>query len=337
MKKWIYWIIALFTLVITFATAAVVVEAQQPQTVDMSRSIAANEENFNARFTHHMTEVNGIRLHYVTGGQENRNETVVLLHGYPQTWYGWRKVMPTLAERYTVIVPDMRGLGESSRPDDSDYTKKVVADDIYKLLQSLEVDRIYVTGQDMGAPVTYSLAAQHPDMVAAVALIDSGIPGFRLEAAMDSADGGTWHFGFFAAPKFPEMLTEGREKEFLTKFAFRSPYVYRQETVTDADIDKYLRSYITPGDMSAGFGYYRAFAQDAKDNAINETLLSMPFLAIAGEKGTGNFTLTNIAQAASNVRGVILQNCGHFVYDECPSELSQQLLSFFDAERFDVR
>ncbi|WP_407900217.1 alpha/beta fold hydrolase [Scytonema sp. NUACC26] len=243
--------------------------------------------------------------------------------------------MPTLAERYRLYVPDMRGLGESSRPADGDYTKKAVADDVYKLLQSLGIDRVYVAGQDMGAPVAYSLAAQHPDLVAAVALIDSGIPGLGLEAAMNPAQGGSWHFGFFAAPEFPEMLTKGREKEFLTKFAFRSHYVYRQEAITDADIEEYLRSYVAPGGMSAGFGYYRAFAQDAIDNAtLGKTPLLMPFLAVGGDKGSGNFMLTNVARTASNVRGVILENCGHFVYDECPVELSQQLLSFFEQECF---
>lgn len=284
-------------------------------------------DHFNRIFHHHFTMVNGIRLHYVMGGS---GEAVVLLHGYPQTWYGWRKVMPLLAQKYTVIVPDMRGLGQSSRPQDGDYTKKSVADDIYKLAQQLHLSRLYLAGQDMGGPVAYAFAARHPEMVIKMAAIDTGIPGFGLEAAMNPAQGGSWHFGFFAAPEFPEMLTKGREKAFLTKFAFRSQYVYQKSAFTEADIDEYLRSYIAPGGMTAGFGYYRAFAQDARDNRdLGKSKLTLPVLAVGGDHGLGDFTLRNMKQCAENVQGVIIRECGHFVYDEQPEQLARKMLEFF--------
>jgi pimeloyl-ACP methyl ester carboxylesterase len=286
--------------------------------------------DFNKTFKHYFVEVNGLRLHYVMGG---KGEAVVLLHGYPQTWYGWRKVMPLLAQKYTVIVPDMRGLGQSSRPQDGDYTKKSVADDIYQLTRILHLARLYVAGQDMGGPVAYAFAAQHPQAVIKMVQIDTGIPGFGLEAAMNPAQGGSWHFGFFAAPEFPEMLTKGREKAFLTKFAFRSPYVYQKSSITEADIDTYLRSYVAPGGMTAGFGYYRAFPQDAKDNReLGKTKLTLPVLAVGGEHGLGNFTLDNMKLCAENVRGVLIKECGHFVYDEQPEQLAKEMMTFFQED-----
>lgn len=240
---------------------------------------------FDQTFKPDFAQVNDIRLHYVSGGT---GIPVVLLHGYPQTWYGWRKVMPTLAQTYRVVAPDMRGLGESSRPKDGDYTKKRVAEDIYQLMQQLGYDRFFVAGQDMGGPVAYALTVMHPESVIKLVAIETGIPAFGLEAAMNPAEGGSWHFGFFAAPEVPELLIRGREVKFLTQFAFRSPSVYQQSAVTDADIAEYLRSYSTPEGMSTGFGYYRAFAQDRIDNReLGRTKLAMPVLAIGGSQGGG--------------------------------------------------
>jgi pimeloyl-ACP methyl ester carboxylesterase len=286
---------------------------------------AAPNRSSSSAFNHEFVEVNDIRLHYVRAG---KGTPIVLLHGYPQTWYGWRKVIPLLAQNYTVIVPDMRGLGQSSRPADGDYTKKNVAVDIYQLMQRLGYARFAVAGQDMGGPVAYALAARYPEAITSLVAIDTGIPNFGLEAAMNPAEGGSWHFGFFATPTFPEMLTRGREVEFLTQFAFRSPYVYQQAAVTDADIAEYLRSYSTPEGMSAGFGYYRAFAQDRLDNQAFSRKLTLPVLAIGGEHGLGEFTAVNLRNAAENVKSAIIKDCGHFVYDEQPEALANEILTF---------
>ncbi len=283
---------------------------------------------FSHTFTHRFMTVNGVRMHYVIGGQ---GEPVVLVHGYPETWYDWRKVMPLLATHYTVIAPDMRGLGDSSIPADGDYTKKTVADDIYKLVQSLGLRRVFLVSQDMGAPVALDYAALHPDDVSGLVFIDSGIPGYGLEQAMDPAHGGSWHFGFFAAPDFPEMLTRGREREFLTAFAYRSRFVYQKAAFSDADITEYVRHYTKPGGMTAGFGYYRAFVQDAKDNQeiLGKAKLTLPILAVGGEHGLGTFGEKNLDTVASNVTGLMIKDCGHFVNEEQPQALAQAILTFF--------
>ena len=321
MKRFQY---LLFALLAVFLSAA----GERGRAQNAPAKFAAfDKAAFEKMFTHRFADVNGVHLHYVIGG---KGEPVLLLHGYPETWYGWRRVMPALAAKYTVIVPDMRGLGQSGRPADGSYTKANVAADMFALLQKLNYDHVYVAAQDMGGPVAYALAAAHPEMVKKLVEIETGIPGFGLEAAMNPATGGSWHFGFFAAPAFPEMLTKGREKEFFTKWAYRGQYVVRKDTFSDADINEYLRFYTQPGGMTAGFGYYRAFAEDAKDNAeLGKTKLSLPVLAVGADKSFGDFTLKNMQAAAANVRGVILPDCGHFVYEEQPDALVALMLGFF--------
>jgi|SRR5579871_6602867 len=279
-------------------------------------------------FTHKIAIVNGITLHYVIGGQ---GEPVLLLHGYPETWYDWRKVMPILSHRYTVIAPDMRGLGDSTRPANGDYTKKSVADDVYKLMQSLGYRQIYLVAQDMGGPVAVAYAAAHPDTIHKMVAVETGIPGYGLEAAMDTAHGGSWHFGFFADVDTALLLTREREKAFFTQWAFRGHYVTNKAAFTDAVINEYVRHYAAPGGMAAGFGYYRAFAQDARDNArlFAQMKLAFPILAVGADHSFGDFTLTNMRNVGTNVRGVIVKDCGHFVNEERPAELSRMIMEFF--------
>ena len=272
-------------------------------------------------FTHKSTTVNGVTLHYVIGG---KGEPIILFHGYPETWYDWRKIMPALSRQYTVIAPDMRGLGDSSRPADGDYTKKSVADDIYQLVQRLGYKQVYLVAQDMGGPVAIAYAAAHPDTVRKMVIVESSIPGYGLEEAMDTAHGGSWHFGLFADTETALLLTKGREREFFTQWAFRGKYVVDKTVFTEADIKEYVGHYAAPGGMAAGFGYYHAFAQDAKDNAIlfAQTKLPFPILAVGADHSFGDATLKSVQSIGTNVRGVIMKDCGHFVNEEKPAELT---------------
>lgn len=285
----------------------------------------AQSELDSDKFKSQFATVNGARLHYVIGGS---GKSVVLLHGYPETWYAWHKVMPTLAETYTVIAPDLRGLG-ASEVTANGYDKRTVAEDIHQLLEGLGLKRFILVAHDMGGPVAYALANAYPDTVVKLVVIESGIPGFGLEQGMDVSKGGSWHFGFFMS-EFAEMLTEGREKEFLGKFAFTGVFVHQKEAFSQAEIDTYIRSYTKPGGMTAGFAYYRAFPDDAKYNQSHfKQKLRMPVLAIGGDKSFGDFTSLNWRNIAENVKGVVLKDCGHFVPEEQPKELTKHLLSFF--------
>lgn len=274
-------------------------------------------------FAHQTGDVNGVQLHYVQGGS---GTPIVLLHGYPETWYAWRKVMPALIDRYTVIAPDMRGLGESSRPTQG-YDKKTVAEDIHQLVEKLGFQQIALVSADMGGPVAYAYAAMYPEEVSHFVLLESGIPGFGLERLMDVTHGGSWHFGFFMARNFPEMLTAGREREFLTAFAYQGS-TYIKDAIGEADIDEYLRHYASPGGMTAGFEYYRAFPQDAQDNQeLGKKKLTMPVLALDAEHGYGG-NIATMETVATNVQGAVVPNSGHWVAEEQPQYLVNQILEF---------
>lgn len=285
-----------------------------------------NPEEFANTFKHYTASVNGVQLHYVMGG---KGAPVVLLHGWPQTWYEWRKIMPVLAENYTVIAPDMRGLGDSSKPD-SGYDKRTVAEDIYQLTKSLGFKQINLVGHDLGGMVAYAYAAAHPEDVRRLVLAEFWLPGFGLEEGMDVAKGGLWHFGFHMTPKIPEMLTQGREREYLSTVAYKSGY--NPTAITEADIDEYVRHYASPGGMRAGFEYYRTLLKDGQQNRESaKTKLVVPVLVLTGsDSGIGDRLLKGVQAVAENVQSGVIEKSGHWLAEEQPAALSERLLAFFN-------
>ncbi len=277
--------------------------------------------------THHTTVVNDVRLHYVTAGH---GDPVVLLHGWPQTWYQWRKIIPALAERYAVIAPDMRGLGDSAKPA-TGYDKRTVADDIYQLVRKLGFQRIFLVGHDWGGPVSYAYACAHPDDVRRLVILDVPIPGAGLEELPQmSRRGGLWHLSFHNVRDLPEALVAGRERIYLTWF-YRT--AYNPTAITEEDIDEYVRCYSAPGAMRAGFEYYRALWTDVEHNKEHaKTKLKMPVLALGGKYSFGKRTLTSMQALAEDVRGGEVDQCGHWISEEQPEYLIAQLLAFFGEE-----
>jgi pimeloyl-ACP methyl ester carboxylesterase len=272
---------------------------------------------------HHTARVNDVMIHYVIAGQ---GEPVVLLHGWPQTWYEWRKIIPALAARYTVIAPDMRGIGDSSRPV-SGYDKRTVADDIYQLVRKLGHEKIFLVGHDWGGPVAYAYAVAHPADVRKLVILDVGIPGKSTERAFPFRSGGVWHMQFHNVRDLPEALVAGRERIYLTWF-YRT--AYNPTAISEEDIDEYVRCYSAPGAMRAGFEYYRAVFADAEHNKDGpENKLKMPVLALGGERGFGAIAKRSMEQLAENVRGGVVEKCGHWIPEERPEYLSEQLLAFF--------
>lgn len=179
-------------------------------------------------FSHHTVTVNGIQLHYVMGG---KGDPVVLLHGYPQSWYEWRHVMPALAKNYTVIAPDLRGFGDSSRPL-TGYDGNTTAEDIYQLVSQLGFSNIFLVAHDVGVQPAYSYAAAHPNNVSKLVLMDFAFPGFLPP---EFGPNGPWWFSFYQTPDVPEYLIEGKEKEYLSWFI--RGLEYNPTAITDADID----------------------------------------------------------------------------------------------------
>lgn len=275
--------------------------------------------------THHVAELSDVRLHYVTAGD---GPPVVLLHGWPQTWYEWRHVIPALAEHHRVIAPDLRGLGDSSRPEGG-YDKKTVAGDIWELVDSeLGQTRFQLVGHDWGGPTAYALAAAHPEMVAGLVIIDVVIPG---DGGDFSQGGRRWHHQFHMTPDLPEALILGREEIYLRWFYHT--FGHRPDAISENDIAEYLRTYAQPGAMRAGFEYYRALPRDAADNAeiVARFKLPMPVLAIGGGggRGRGAEPEQSLRRVATNVRGAIIEACGHWVPEEQPERLARLLLAFF--------
>jgi pimeloyl-ACP methyl ester carboxylesterase len=281
----------------------------------------------NVTFSHHTATVNGIQLHYVTGGH---GDLVVLLHGWPETWYSWHRVMPALAKNYTVIAPDLRGLGDSSKPP-TGYDGKTVAEDIHQLVTKLGFKTIFLVGHDIGTQVAYSYAAEHPREVRKLVVMELPIPGFtppRLE-------GKIWWFIFHQTPNVPEALVQGKEMMYLSWFFRGLPY--NPSAITEADINEYVNHYSAPGGMRAGFEYYRAFPQDAIQNMnYSKTKLTMPVLAMGagyipalGGKIPMQSIVYGMKILAQNVTGITVPNSGHFIPEEQPQFVIDQLFKFF--------
>lgn len=273
--------------------------------------------------------VDGVRLHYLRAGQ---GPLVVLLHGYPETSAQWKDIMPLLARHYTVIAPDLRGLGDSERT--GPYDKKTVAEDVYKLVRQLGFTQAVVVGHDLGGAVAYAYAAQHPTEVRKLVIADMLLPGFGLEQAMDVANGGAWHFGFHMAPDFPEALTEGRERLYLALFILQ--YLIDSSRLTPALLDEYTRTYSSPGGMKAGFDYYRTLLQDGEDNRqlAASVKLTMPVLAMGGSgtKAIGPYwtagSLEGVVADKRQIQTVEITDSGHFVTIENPLGVARALRDF---------
>jgi pimeloyl-ACP methyl ester carboxylesterase len=309
-------------------------QPQQPQanftSVEQQQLIdGISFEIDNVTFSHHTASVNGIQLHYVIGGQ---GDPVVLLHGWPQTWHEWHKVMPALAKNYTVIAPDLRGLGDSSKPV-TGYDGNTTAEDIYQLVSQLGLgQKIYLVGHDVGGQTAYSFAAIHPNNVSKLVIMDFIFPGFyppNLEGVC------CWWFSFHQTRDIPELLTAGNEREYLS-WHYRG-LAYNPEAINEADIDKYVSSYSASGGMRAGFEYYRAFPINEEQNKVlSETKLQMPVLAIGadiypalGGDFPGNITLNSTQALAANVTGITVPLSGHYMAEEQPQFVIEQLAKFF--------
>ena len=280
-----------------------------------------------AAFAHHYATVGRVRLHYVTCGS---GTPVVLLHGWPQTWYEWRLLMPLLADRYQLIAPDLRGLGDSSRPS-AGYDKKTVAHDIWLLLrEQLGHARFAVVGHDWGSAVAVRLATDHADAVTHLALLDVPVLGDRPPEEGGRL-GDRWHHQFHQVPDLPEALTAGRERtylEFFFKNGCDTAGVFTEEVVSE-----YVRAYAQPGAMRAGFNLYRALAQDVADNQLvfgTGFKLPMPTLGLGGggSRGRGNIVVASLRRVALQVEGGSVADCGHFIPEEQPQQLAVRLRDF---------
>lgn len=273
--------------------------------------------------TSNHARVNGVRLHYIAAGT---GPLIVLLHGWPQTWYAWHAIIPTLAARYRVIAPDLRGTGQSERPAGG-YDKRTIAEDLRGLIGHAGAAQAVVVGHDMGGKAAYVLAHLYPDLVTRLALVDCLLPGTEN---MDTLRGGAWHYGFHMAAKVPEMLTKGRERAYIS--AQIKAWSHNKEAIGEAAIDEYARHYAGPGGMTAGFNYYRALREDAPFAAtLRGRKLAMPVLAITGRFGVGDKLANALKGEADRLTAVVVEDSGHFVAEESPATFTRELERFLAA------
>jgi pimeloyl-ACP methyl ester carboxylesterase len=283
----------------------------------------------NVTFSHNTASVNGIQLHYVIGGQ---GDPVVLLHGWPETWYAWHKIMPALAKNYTVIAPDLRGLGDSSKPP-TGYDGKTVAEDIHQLVTQLGFETINLVGHDIGAFVAYPYAAAHPTEVERLVVMEVPPPINGIFPPPSLAVPLWWLF-FQQTLDVPEALTQGKEMTYLSWFY--QNLAYNPAAITQEAINEYVSHYSAPGGMRAGFEYYRAIPQDAIQNEnYSKTNLTMPVLALGAGYipafgGNPNTAAQDVMKIlAQNVTGIIVPNAGHFIPEEQPDVVVKLLNNFF--------
>jgi len=265
--------------------------------------------------------VGGVKLHYLKAGQ---GPAVILLHGYTQTSRMWRPIMPLLAEKFTVVAPDLPGIGDSEIPK-TGLDMKLAAISIHGLAKSLGIEKARVVGHDIGLMVAYAYAAQFPGETEKLAVMDAFLPGVAgWEDVYNNP--GIWHFRFNGPT--PEALVRGRERTYFDYF-WNDFAADKNHSLPEADRIAYTAAYARPGRMHAGWEYFVSFQQAAKDFAeLSKTKLTMPVLAIGGEKANGTVLGEQMKLVATNATMVVLKDCGHWVLEEKPKETTEALVKF---------
>jgi pimeloyl-ACP methyl ester carboxylesterase len=266
-------------------------------------------------------EAGGVKLHYLTAG---KGPAVILLHGYAETSRMWRPLIPRLAEKFTVIAPDLPGIGDSAIPPDG-LDMKTAATRIHALVRSLGIERARVVGHDIGLMVAYAYAAQFPPEVEKLALMDAFLPGMAgWEAIYDSP--AIWHFRFHGPT--PEALVKGRERTYFEHF-WNDFAADKTRSIPEADRAAYTRAYARPGRMRAGWAYFAAFPQTAKEfEELSRTKLTMPVLSIGGEKANGAALGEQAKLLGTDVTTIVLEGTGHWLMEERPKETMDALVKF---------
>ena len=251
--------------------------------------------------THHQAEVNGTTLHYVSAGAEG--SPILLVHGFPETWYAFHQVIPRLATRHRVFAVDLRGFGDSAAGDTDSAT---AAEDLHQLIAHLGLGPVHLVGQDISGATVVRLAATHPEDVLSLTAIEMGLAGFGLEALADITHGGVWYIGVLAAPGVPEMLLAGREREFLG-------------ALLPGETEEFVRTYARPDAWRGAAGLYRSMLREG-DELRALPRLTMPVLAV------GAFTEATMTQVADHVTSVELEGVGHYAALEAPEKVADVIL-----------
>ena len=266
-------------------------------------------------------KIDDVQLHYLTAGH---GPAVILLHGYAETSRMWRPIIPLLAEKFTVIAPDLPGIGDSSIPPDK-IDMLSAAKRIHALVRSLGVEKARVIGHDIGLMVAYAYATQFPTETEKLVTMDAFLPGVPGWEAIYN-DPNVWHFRFHG--EYPEALVKGRERIYFEYF-WNVLAADKTHSIPEPDRKAYTEAYSKPGRIRAAWKYFASWPQLAKDFAqLSQVKLTMPVLAIGGEKSLGNELSAQMKLVGDNVEVVVLPNTGHWILEERPKETTEALVKF---------
>lgn len=272
--------------------------------------VAAQVQPFPASFRTQDIQTDGATLHVRVGG---RGPAVVLLHGFGDTGDIWTPLAVNLARDHTVVVPDLRGMGLSSKPPGG-YDKRTQAADIRSVLTTLGLDRAAIVGHDIGTMVAYAYAARYPEKTVKLVVMDAPVPGIPPWDSMVRLPT-LWHFDFGGPDA--ERLVAGRERIYLDRFW--NEFAGDRTKIDEATREHYAKLYARPGAMRAAFAQFNAIRQDAEDNkGVMATKLGMPVLAVGGEKSFGAIEAVVMRNAATDVTELVVPNAGHWLMEEAP-------------------
>src|SRR5579863_4933999 len=267
-------------------------------------------------FVSDTARVNGATLHYVRGGA---GPAIILLHGFPQDWYEYHRIMPLLVKQFTVVAVDLRGIGGSAATTGG-YDAANMAEDVHQLAEHLHLEHVYVVGHDIGGMVAYAFARRYPETSRGVVMLDAPVPGLGPWDAVKT-NPIAWHINFQQTPDLPEQLIAGREAIYLRHFL-------DPDTFSDADVARYARAYVAPDHLRAALEIYRAFPANEKFNAAQHTAIELPLVLAPGENSPFEKLMPSFAEAlrahgCANVKVEVIKNAVHYVVDEQPEAVAQ--------------
>jgi pimeloyl-ACP methyl ester carboxylesterase len=275
---------------------------------------------------HHMVTREGVDLHAVSQGE---GPAVLLIHGFPQHWWMWRGTMEALAARgFRAVAIDQRGMGGSSIPP-AGYDKRTLARDAAAVLDALGIGAAAVVGYDHGGGTALALAFEAPERVRRLAVLEYAPPGYGYEYGLTAAPGNVnWQLAFFTQPDVAVQFIAGRERELLAWYFWH--WSHNPDAVSQADFEVYVRQLQKPGALRGGFMHFASVWEDmALFKAWGESgKLSMPVLAIGGQRGAAAFPEMAMRALATDVTGAVLPDAGHWLAEEQPAALHQRLLEF---------
>lgn len=287
-----------------------------PRSVQANDPAVIAEAGLGSEFTSETASVNGISLHYVRGGS---GPAVILIHGFPQDWFEYHAIMPRLAKRFTVIAVDLRGVGGSTATPGS-YDAASMAQDVYQLATSLNLQGVYVVGHDIGGMVAYAFVRRFPQITRGAMILDAPLPGIEGWSEVEG-DATVWHSHFMQVPELPEKLVTGRQADYFD-------YFFRFGKFTPSEVDHFVKAYAAPEQLHAMFEMYRAFPASEKFNAAQRGRIDVPLFLAAGAKSPFAKLLPRFANGlrahgCTRVDTGLIHDAVHYVVADQPDAVAE--------------